>query len=62
MSSYFQHPEVALPKQNGYNLAIWNIYLKQRFGFEILKQQWEMIPTLEAIRSIENSLIQEVHH
>jgi len=58
MTSYFQHPEVALPKQNGYNLAIWNIYLKQRFGFEILKQQWEMIPTLEAIRSIDNSLIQ----
>ena len=59
MWSYFQHPEVALPQQNGYNLAIWNIYLQQRFGFDILKQQWEMIPTLEAVRSIENSLTQQ---
>lgn len=57
MSSYFQNPEVALPKQNGYNLAIWNIYLKQRFGFEILKQQWELIPSINAIMSINNTIL-----
>jgi hypothetical protein len=59
MPSYFSHPEKALPLQNGYNLCIWNLYLKERFGYEVIKRQWEMIPTLEAIRSLENSLIQD---
>ena len=59
MGSYFSHPYTALPKQNGYNLCIWNLFLKERFGYDIIKRQWEMIPTLEAILSIDNSLIQQ---
>jgi len=58
MSSYFSNPDKALPLQNGYNICIWNLYLKERFGYEVIRMQWEMIPTLEAIRSIENSLAQ----
>jgi hypothetical protein len=57
MQSYFQNPQVAMPKQNGYNLAIWNMYLQQRFGFEILKQQWELIPSTSAILSINNTIL-----
>jgi hypothetical protein len=58
MSSYFSNPGKALPLQNGYNVCIWNLYLKERFGFDVIRMQWEMIPTLEAMRSIENSLVQ----
>jgi hypothetical protein len=37
-------------------LAIWNIYLQNRFGFGILKKQWELIPTTQAIKAIALSL------
>lgn len=57
MSSYFSNPDKALPLQNGYNVCIWNLYLKERFGYDVIRMQWEMIPTLEAIRCIENSLV-----
>ncbi len=44
MSSYFRNPATPMPLNDGYNLAIWNIYLEKRFGFDILKHQWELIP------------------
>ncbi len=58
MQSYFQNPQVAMPNQNGYNLAIWNIYIcKKIFGFDLLKQQWELIPSTNAILSINNTIL-----
>jgi hypothetical protein len=57
MQSYFSHPERAMPNQNGYNLAIWNLYIQENFGFHILKQQWELIPSTEAILAINNTLL-----
>lgn len=57
MDSYFRRTDRAFPLQNGYNLAIWNLFLEKRFGFDILKQQWELIPNQFAITAINNSLI-----
>ncbi len=45
-----------MPNQNGYNIAIWNIFLKDNFGFGIIKQQWEMMPSMDAILVINQSL------
>jgi hypothetical protein len=56
MSSYFQSPEKAFPNQNGYNLAIWNIFIKDNFNFELLKRQWELIPSISSILAINQSL------
>lgn len=56
MSSYFQNPGNSFSSNNGYNLAIWNIFLKDRFGFEILKRQWELMPQMRAISAIGSSL------
>ena len=56
MNSYFQNPEIAMPNNDGYNLAIWNIYLHKNFGFEILKRQWDLIPGNNALRAIALSL------
>jgi hypothetical protein len=58
MPDYFMNADKAFPNQNGYNLAIWNLYLKERFNYDLIKRQWEMIPTLEAIIAINNSLIE----
>jgi len=59
LSSYFAHPDRPIPQQNGYNMAIWNIYLKETFSFGILKTQWELMPDFRAITSISNSIINE---
>ena len=56
MNSYFNNTEVAMPNQNGYNVAIWNMYLQENFGFGILKRQWELIPSTAAILAINQSL------
>ena len=56
MPSYFQNPETAMSLNDGYNLAIWNIYLQNNFGFDLLKRQWELIPGNDALKSIAISI------
>jgi hypothetical protein len=56
MPSYFQNPETAMPLNDGYNLAIWNIYLQNNFGFGIIKRQWELIPGNDALKAIAISI------
>lgn len=40
---YFNYTDRAFSKNDGYNLAVWNIFLKDNFGFDILKSQWEFL-------------------
>lgn len=56
LDSYFRRTDIAFPKQNGYNLAIWNIFIRDNFGYSLLKRQWELIPSLTAILAINQSL------
>lgn len=56
MPSYFQNPERSMPLNDGYNLAIWNIYLQNNFDFDILKRQWELIPGNVALKAIAISI------
>jgi hypothetical protein len=56
MPSYFQNPERSMSLNDGYNLAIWNIYLQKNFGFDILKRQWELIPGNDALKAIAISI------
>jgi len=41
-----------------YALAIWNIFLKDRFGFNILRRQWELMPQMRALDAINNSILE----
>ncbi len=56
---YFYHTQNSFT-QNGtgeeYALAIWNIFLKDKFGYGIIKKQWELMTRMRAIRAISNSL------
>jgi hypothetical protein len=56
MSSYFNNPQKAFAENDGYNLAIWNLYLKENFGFNILKRQWELMPSQRAMNAISASI------
>lgn len=56
MPSYFNNPQRAFAENDGYNLAVWNIYLREIFGFEIIKRQWQLMPNQRAMNSISISL------
>ncbi len=34
MHSLFSNPDFPMPAHNGYDYAIWNLFLKERFGFK----------------------------
>lgn len=53
---YFSHPHRTFSDQNGYNLAHWNIFIKDVFDFNLIKEQWEMMPVERAVSVINNTL------
>ncbi|GAB4299419.1 MAG: hypothetical protein Kow0098_25900 [Ignavibacteriaceae bacterium] len=59
MSSYFNNPQNPFASNNGYNLAIWNLFLRQRFDFDIIKRQWSIFAgDKRALEAIHTSLIE----
>lgn len=56
LSSYFSHPEKSFKNLSGYNLAIWNFYLKDNFGFDIIKEMWQLMPTKRAVECFDTVL------
>lgn len=48
---YFSHNTV-----DGYDIAIWNIFMKDKFGYDIIKRQWELLPQMRALEAIALSL------
>lgn len=56
MKSFFTYPDKPLQFQSGYNLAIWNIFLKERVGESVFVKQWEQFKTKRALTAIDISL------
>lgn len=56
MKSFFTNPDKPLQFQSGYNLAIWNIFLKERVGESVFVKQWEQFKTKRALTAIDISL------
>jgi hypothetical protein len=64
MPNYFDNPQRSIARNNtisggydGYDLAIWNIYLQKKFDYGIIKKQWELMPQMRAIEAINQSVI-----
>ena len=59
MHSYFNstYKSFSDPTHSGYDMAIWNIYLVKIYDFQILKKQWELMPTQRAMYAISNSIL-----
>lgn len=61
LASYFYNSDRNFTKNTGYNLCIWNIYLRQKYGetgFGIIKKQWdEMAKGKRAMDAIQESLL-----
>jgi hypothetical protein len=60
MPHYFLNPSKSIVRfesgVDAYDLGIWNLYLQKNFGFDILKNQWERIPTTSAIKAVALSI------
>jgi len=56
--SYFRNPETPLQLTTGYNTATWNIFLRDNFDYDIIKRQWELMPSLRAMIAINNSIFE----
>jgi len=56
MISYFTAPNKTISANSGYDLTILNLYLKERFGFEIIKRIWELMPLHPALEAISLAL------
>jgi len=56
LRTYFNNPGRAFALNDGYNLAHWNIFLKDKFGYNIIKRQWELLPQMRALNAIVTSL------
>lgn len=56
ISDYLNYTSRAFALNNGYDLAIWNIFLRDNYGYDIIKHQWELMPKMRAINAINSSL------
>jgi len=59
MNSYFRHPDYSLSQNDGYNLAILNIFLQKRFDFDLLKRIWELMIKHRAIEAISLAIAEQ---
>jgi len=57
-NGYFNFTDHAFGSNDGYNLAVWNIFLKDKFDFGIIRRQWELMRTYRALAAIDRSLIE----
>ena len=61
LTLYFNNPQKSFsqPEDDGYSLAIWNIFLQEQFGnegYDIIKRQWELFRNNRALTAINLSL------
>ncbi len=56
LPSYFDSPGTAFSRHSGYDLAIFNFYLTDKFGLPILKNIWDNINTNTPLKAISLTL------
>lgn len=59
INTYFTNLEKSFgntTSDGGYSRAIWNIFLKDRFGFPILKRVWEIMKQKRALEAIGDAI------
>jgi hypothetical protein len=56
MYEFFNNPDESMQTHSGYDLAIWDIFLKEEFGSLILLKQWEHYKNNRALDAIALSI------
>jgi hypothetical protein len=56
LPAYFYNTNISFSDNDGYDLAIWNLFLKDNFDYSIIKRQWELLTSMRALAAINTSL------
>jgi hypothetical protein len=61
IDTYFRRPYRCFSRNlvssgDGYDLAIWHFYLQKKFGFDVIKREWELLKKYKAIEAIDKAL------
>ena len=54
--SYSKNTQRSFSLNSGYNLAIWNIFLSDRLGMNVIKRSWELMPKERALNAIADAI------
>jgi len=57
MPTYFNNTSVSFGNTQGYELAIWNIFLDKKFTHNMIKRQWELLPEMRALNAMNATFI-----
>ncbi len=52
LSSFFHKPNQSMANHSGYDYILWNLYLQKKFGYGIIKRQWELLNKYRAMNAI----------
>lgn len=55
IGTYFRNPQKSFSSTSidaGYSRAIWNLFLRERFGVNIIKRIWELMPSERALKAM----------
>ncbi len=55
LKNFFKFPNYSFSSYS-YSLGIWNMFLKERFGYDIIRRTWELMPTKRAIDAINTAI------
>ena len=56
LPEYFRNTQNSFSLNTGYDLAIWNIFLRDQLGADVIKRSWELMPTERAISAISDAI------
>jgi len=56
---YVNFTDKAFSLNTGYNLAVWNIYLKDLYGYSLFPRQWQLLKSYRALEAVNRSLIEK---
>lgn len=62
LPTFFQNPNrsfgrnLVKEKGDGYDLAIWHFFLQKKFGFDIIRLEWDYLKNYRAIEAVDKAL------
>ena len=56
MSKYFNRTSLSISKIDGYSFTVYNIFLKEKYGVDVIKRVWELMVQMPAVRAMDQAL------
>lgn len=58
IGTYFAAPHKTISRNNGYNLAVLNIFLKEQYDYDLIKRVWEIMVEKPFLFALEDAMIE----